>query len=1110
VIDFRVLGPLELFAEQRPVAVGGRKQKALLAVLLLRRGEVVSADHLIDALWGERPPASAAKLVQGYVSHLRRALGDGLLLTRGHGYVLQTAPGQVDLDRFEVLVAEGRTALHVGDARRASARLREGLALWRGPPLEDFAYEPFAHNAIARLEEARMAALEDRIDADLALGDHAALVGELEALVREHPLRERLRAQLMLALYRSGRQAAALESYREARRSLVDELGIEPGGALRELERAILAQDPELEVPADRSWRQPVAIVRGSRRGGLLIAAAAAVLLVALVLAAVRRSGPGMTVVRVAPNSVAAIDPHANRVVASIPVGARPDAIAFGSGSLWVANVDDQTVSRIDPGSMRTLRTLSLADPPTGLAADANAIWVVESDPTASRVSLNSVDPRFDDVRLTKRLGNIVPGGPGTVATQGDTLWVAPSSGLLAHLDPATRKVVGRVDPNSGPTAIAAGDGAVWVTDSEANNVTRVDPTGLLTPIAVGNGPTGIGVSDGGVWVADSLDNAVVRIDPNGRSVTTTIPVGRLPAGIAVGAGSVWVANSGDGTIDRIDPRTGTVRARIAVGGSPQEITIADGRAWVTVDAQTTHQANLSSGGGTLRMDAPYDVDSMDPALAYRTLSQQLLFVTCAKLLNNPDQPGTGAPLTAEIAQSLPRRSGDERTYTFKIRTGFRFSPPSNEPVTAQTFKNTIERTLSPRMRSPVAQEFSDIVGAGEYMTEQSPHISGVVSRGDTLTIHLRSPEPDFPSRMAEPAMCAVPSDTPVDPQGVRPIPSAGPYYVASYTPGQGVVLLRNPNYKGSRPQRPERIELTMGISNRRAIADVKAGAADYIPLGGPTATSISTIAVELAARYGPGSKVATHGRQQYFENPAPGLTFLSLNTHRPLFSDTRLRQAVSYAIDRRALAQLGNGALPLPERPATHYLPPEIPGYTNAHVYPLTPDPATGRSLAQGRGRTAMLYTCEEPTCAQQAQIVKTDLGAIGLHVEVKQFPIATLQTVTAKPGAPFDLATAGWESNFLDPSAMLNELLEDPIVFPTFDDPTYHRRLADASRLTGPRRYLAYGRLDLDLARNSAPIVAIGYGANHDFFSTRISCQSYGFYGIDLAALCIKRRTS
>ena len=264
------MGSLEVVEQDRPLQLGSPRQQALLAVLLVHRGEPVSSDRLIDALWGEQAPASAIKIVQGYVSNLRKVLGDGLLVTRGRGYLLQTRPGQIDLDRFESLVAEGQRALQQGDARSAATRLREALGLWRGPPLADFAYESFAQAEIARLDESRLAALEERIDAELALGEHARLVGELEALVHEHPLRERFIGQLMVALYRSGRQADALESYRIARRRLVEELGLEPGRELQELERAILAQDPALEPPAPRyriETRSAIASSRLAQRG---------------------------------------------------------------------------------------------------------------------------------------------------------------------------------------------------------------------------------------------------------------------------------------------------------------------------------------------------------------------------------------------------------------------------------------------------------------------------------------------------------------------------------------------------------------------------------------------------------------------------------------------------------------------------------------------------------------------------------------------------------------------------------------------------------------------------------------------------------------------------
>jgi YVTN family beta-propeller protein len=1108
VIAFRVLGPFEVVEADRLVALGGPKQRALLAVLVLHRGEVVSSDRLIDELWGERPPATAAKTVQVFVSELRKALGDGSLVTRGRGYMIVIDPGQVDLDRFGRLAADGRSALESGDPERAARRLREGLALWRGPPLGDLAYESFAQVAIGRLEEERLGALEDRIDADLALGGHAALVGELEALVAEHPLHERLRAQLMLALYRSGRQADALKCYQRARRGLIDELGIEPGPALKELERAILAHDPELEAPVRPSTRPATR----ARRGGLPIAAGGAVLLAAIALAAVMLSG-GAGRVQAAPDSLAAIDPQTNTLVGVIPVGTRPGAIAYGSGSLWVANQDDRTVSRVDPQTMHTLQAIPVGQLPSGIAASADQIWVATAalTPSATAVSVSRIDPRFNSLTPVP-IGNDVTGAPEAVAAQGDQVWAAPGAGLLTRLDGTTGRIVHQLDPNASPTAIAiGGDGAVWITDNSADNLTRVDPTGLLTPVAVGNGPSGIAVGEGGVWVADSLDNALVRIDPGTRAVTETIPVGNSPAGVAVGDGSVWVADSGDGTVDRIDPLRDKVIATIPVGSSPQALTVANGRVWVTVDAQSIAPAGPAAGT-TLRIDWPTGPQSMDPALAYDVQGSQLLQAMCAKLMNSPDKPGpAGSQPTPEVAQSLPALSVDGRTYTFKIRPGFRFSPPSNEPVTAQTFKHSLERAFNPTMKSYTEPDFSDIVGMSAYQAGKATHISGIVARGETLVIRLVAPRPDLVARLTEQATCAVPSDTPVDPNGVRVLPSAGPYYLQSFTSGQAVVLVRNPNYHGSRPHHFERIQVAVGMSTARAVAAVKAGTADNTTLNDASGSSglsgsLAAEASRLAAEYGPGSAAAEHGTRQFFVNPQMGLDYFVLNTHRPLFSDVRLRQAVNYAIDRSALAALGGGGAPLPDHPTDHYLPPGIPGYRDVRVYPLSPDLAKARALANGNGRTAILYTANFPPLPQQAQIVKTDLAAIGLRVQIETFTLQDLVSRLTEPSAPFDLAWGGWFPDYPDPYAMLNAVLEDG-VGPAFNDPTYKRELAAAARRSGPERYLTYGKLDLDLARNGAPLAAYGNGATYDFFSARIGCPAFGNYGIDLNALCVRR---
>ena len=243
-LEFLILGPVEVLDhEGRQLAVPRGRPRALLALLLIHGEHVIPADRVIEELWGDKLPANPHNAVQVVASRLRKALGSDVVLSRAGGYGLRLEPGARDSDRFEELVAKGRAELAGGDAASAAETFRQGLGLWRGAALADVRFETFAQAEVARLEQLRLSCSEARIDADLALGRHADVVGELEALVTEHPLSERLRGQLMLALYRSGRQAEALATYRRARSLLVDELGIEPSPDLRELEQAILRQE---------------------------------------------------------------------------------------------------------------------------------------------------------------------------------------------------------------------------------------------------------------------------------------------------------------------------------------------------------------------------------------------------------------------------------------------------------------------------------------------------------------------------------------------------------------------------------------------------------------------------------------------------------------------------------------------------------------------------------------------------------------------------------------------------------------------------------------------------------------------------------------------------
>ena len=588
MIEFRVLGSLEVVEGDRPLALGSPQQRALLAVLLMHRGAPVSSDRLIDALWGEQPPASAVKIVQGYVSNLRRVLDEGLLVTRGRAYLLQTEPGQTDLDRFESLVAEGRRALQEGDARSAAAQLREALGLWRGPVLADFGYESFAQAEIARLEEARLAALEDRIDADLALGRQEQLVGELEALVHEHPVRERFLGQLMLALYRSGRQVESLAVYRDARETLVGELGLEPGRSLQELEQAILRQDPQLgasvrRLPRSRAPRRSAWLIGV---GGLLLACAA----VAAGIVALSAGGGGAHV-NVLATGVAAIDSSTGSLASLTETETAPSNVAVGEGAVWVLNTEDTTISRIDPRTKRVVNRFGIGGVPSDIAAGAGALWVGQGGgpQTNGTVSISRVDPRSERITRTVRLPDTASGSqwpsvgfPG-IAVGAGAVWVINPDQTISRIDPKTGGRIATVDARA--STIAAGDAGVWFVDSDRPAVTQIDPRTNRVGQTIATGANvllGIAVGAGSVWATGENEGLVWRIDPGPHPVTRSIDVGAGVSFITFGDGMVWAANWVDGKVSRIDPHTSAVTATVSIGAS-QAIAAGDGSVWVSV-----------------------------------------------------------------------------------------------------------------------------------------------------------------------------------------------------------------------------------------------------------------------------------------------------------------------------------------------------------------------------------------------------------------------------------------------------------------------------------------------------------------------------------------------
>ena len=577
-MDFRILGPLEVADEATVVALGKGKQRALLALLLVHANEVVPIDRLIDELWGERPPPTAQTGLQVYVSQLRKLLGANRIETRGPGYALRIDEGELDRNRFEMLARDGRFA--------------EALAVWRGPALADFAYEPWAQAEIVRLEERRLACVEALIDRELEAGRAAELVGELEALVAANPLHERFRAQLMLALYRSGRQADALDAYQTARRKLVDELGIEPGQELKGLQQRILAQDAELEPPRRqpagrldtrdrRAWRERRALI------GLIVLAVLVAAAVAALLLGRDEASPAVEVVG---SSVVRIDPKTNRIRSVVPVGNAPVALASAGQNLWVANRADDTLTRVDMRSHET-RTFGGFDFPISLAAEGPRVWVGSESPRG----LVAIDGTTGSV--LERLP-IAPGPPGFVAFGEGSLWVShgvffpglrpEGDSAVSRIDVLARDVeTARLRVGDSTSWMATGGGAAWVVLTGPGQLLRIDAhDGSRQQIMVGSAPLGVAVGFDAVWVAAANDDTVRRVNATTGSVERVVSVGDQPFPVATGAGSVWVGNHRDGTVSRIDPVTGEVVDTIRLEFFPTAIHVAGGAVWVTVSTE--------------------------------------------------------------------------------------------------------------------------------------------------------------------------------------------------------------------------------------------------------------------------------------------------------------------------------------------------------------------------------------------------------------------------------------------------------------------------------------------------------------------------------------------
>jgi YVTN family beta-propeller protein len=954
VIDYRLLGPLEVSANSRAIEIGGPKQRALLAILLLQANQPVSRDVLVHQLWGDSPPAGAQHRLEVHISRLRKSLepaaGGRVVLTRPGAYLLRALAEQSDINRFERLAGEGRRALEANAPGRAAEGLRGALALWRGAPLADFSIEPFAQVEIARLEELRCGATEDRIEADLALGRHAAVVSELEALVAVYPLRERLHQQLMIALYRCGRQAEALAVYRSARRALVEELGIEPGPGLKRVERAILEQDVSLEPPARAGGPPAVApagdrrslSVAGARRTRLLtVAGASLAVILALLVGSSSGGSSGPAPMAAGPNTVGVID-AARNVVSGVVTGAgRPGGVAFGAGAAWITDSADDLLLRVD-AAHRVVDRIPVGRGPAGVIVAGGEVWVAnEFDGTVSEVN-----PAAGSVVATIQVGN----GPGAIASGYGSVWVANlTDDTLSRIDQGSGRVVATTSLGGAPAGLAAGDRGIWVTSAETGRLLLVDPrtSRVSRAFPVGVSPGGVAVGAGNVWVADS-DGTVARVDQaTGR--VQKIRVSGSPAGVAYANGAVWVADSHSGSVARIDPRTGSVRS-IHVGNEPTALAAAGPEVLATVlPSLASHR------GGTLTLVGqltPHDL-SGDPAVAWDTYDWDILSMTNDGLVGYRRVGGpAGSTVVPDLAKALPVPSDGGKTYTFRLRPGIRFS--SGRLVRPEDFRRALERVFRINHGSgPAAFFYSGLVGARqcERIPQHCDLAKGIVASGqaDTVTFHLTAPDPEFLYKLALPFADAIPGGIPDHTAGPAQLPATGPYMTQSLIPRRSWILVRNPLFRQWSRQAqpggyPDRIVLQLGVHPAAAVKAVEHGSADVL-LTPPPAGRIH----ELATRYA----------GQLHTGPVAATVALFVNTRVWPFSSLAARRALNYAIDRNTMIGLIGG--PLTAQPTCQILPPQTPGYRPYCPYTINPSPSgawTAPDLAKAEELVRISHT--------------------------------------------------------------------------------------------------------------------------------------------------------
>ena len=846
--------------------------------------------------------------------------------------------------------------------------------------------------------------------------------------------------------------------------------------------------------------------------------AAAALVAVAAAVGAILATHSGGTTHASAPtlplraSAVNLISARTRRVTGHVTLGkgaSSPFAVfdvVHTRGAAWILDAADRRLVRIDLKTRRSSKTVALPWPPADrIAVGGGFVWATQEGGDG----VVGVDTRTG--RIARRFN--VSGGNGAGIAVGDgSLWLAQGTDV-ARIEPRRGRVLRRIVTRPGQEGttnwLVFADGAVWAASADDGIIRKIDP--VANRVVARNTLHGyigdLAVGAGNVWVSVVQDGVVYQLNEDDLSVAGTRTAGPDPERLSLAPGSLWIANTTGRAISSLSGLSGA-RRELTTAERAQTVAYADGLVLAVAVASPRPLPPID--GEEIRASTPRDVLSGDPQSPTNVHSSEVDYATCANLLGYPDAGGlAGASLRPDVAAAMPTASRDGRTYTFRIRRGFRFSPPSNEEVTAETFRRSIERAVSHPFAGFGDSVVGDIAGEKSFRAGNATHISGLVARGDTLQITLVKPSGSFLTRISMPFFCPVPRGTPKQP--ASHVPGDGPYYVASVATGR-TVLLQNPNYGGSRPRRAARIVFESGTPTPQAVTLTDRGELDYLP---PDFDSNSLLGVSgaLDRRYGPASAAARAGDERYLHLPIPAEDAVVFNATRPLFRDVRVRRAVEYALDRRRLSAS------YADLPTDGIVPPAVPGFGPAHVYPLTPDLVKARRLAGHTRRRAVLYYCTNGPFggtghAHVAAIIRANLARIGISVSIVTPPCSADNRYDAH-SRQADLILTSTFSPILDPEAFLSQLLShgqlgSALGSGLWTEPQFLARVRRAAAFTGSARGAAYRRLEQELLR-AAPVAAFGSFYDGHYLSPHVGCRivQEGANVIDLGMLC-KRGTS